>query len=162
MRRPIRDLLSAAVVALVLASAPTSADAQSRRYAYRADLAELAKRSEVRAGGVTWQCRDRYCVAQGRGGNVTVRGCTELARRVGRIVAYRSEIKRLADEQLAACNAQAVAVRRAEPAAAVPPPAAAAQKVAAPRGAAPAQRPRVVTEELSFTGVHAPAVAGDR
>ncbi|MCL4800560.1 MAG: hypothetical protein KJ025_13295 [Burkholderiales bacterium] len=152
MRRTIRKLLPAASAALLLAAAASGADAQSRRYAYRADLAEPAKRSEVRAGGVTWQCRERHCVAQGRGGNVSVRGCIELARQAGRVVAYRSEIKRLADEQLAACDAEAVADRRAAP------PAAAA----APQAAAAARAPRVVTEELTFTGVHAPTATGAR
>lgn len=162
MRRPSPKLLPAALAALLLVAAPLGADAQSRRYGYRVELAETAKKNEVRAGGVTWQCRQKICIAQGRGGNVSVRGCTELARQVGRVVTYRSEIKQLADEQLAACNAEAAAGPRSPLAAAgvrkPSAPASAAPAAAAPaRAAAPAPAPRVTTQELSFTGVHAPA-----
>jgi hypothetical protein len=154
MRRTSSKPLCALAAALLLAGAPLGAGAQSKSYAYRADLAENAKLAEVRAGGVVWQCRAKLCVANARGGNVSVRGCTELARQVGRVVGYRSEIKRLADEQLAACNAEAVAGR--------PKPAPRTAASASAKASAPARMPHVTTEELTFTGVHAPAAGATR
>ncbi|MCC6611226.1 MAG: hypothetical protein IT515_16335 [Burkholderiales bacterium] len=153
MCRTNSKLLPAVLAAILLAGAPLTAGAQSKRYAYRAELAENAKRTEVRAAGVVWRCHGKVCVAHGRGGNVSVRGCTELARQVGRVVGYRSEIKHLADDQLAACNAEAAAGQKTS----APPP------VAAPAmAAAPVRMPRVVTEELTFTGVHASPGAGSQ
>jgi len=151
MRRPNSKTFAAALAAIVLAAAPPGAAAQSKSHAYRADLAETTTKTEVRAGGTVWQCRGKHCVANARGGNVTVRGCTQLARQVGRVVEYRSDIKRLADDQLAACNAEATAGPR--------PPAATAA-AAAGKPATPARKARVSTDELTFTGVHAPAGSG--
>jgi hypothetical protein len=158
MRRTNLKSPAAALAAFFLAAAPLGAADQPKSYAYRADLAESTKKAEVRAGGVVWQCRAKYCVANARGGNVSVRGCTELARQVGRIVSYRSDIKLLADEQLTACNAQAMAARPA------PAPARRTTTTAAAsaKAAAPYRMPQVTTEELTFTGVHAPAAAGSR
>jgi hypothetical protein len=156
MRRTSLKSPAAALAAFFLAAAPLGAADQPKSYAYRADLAESTKKAEVHAGGVVWQCRAKYCIANARGGNVSVRGCTELARQVGRIVSYRSDIKRLADEQLTACNAEAVAAR--------PTPARRTTTTAAAsaKAAAPYRMPQVTTDELTFTGVHAPAAAGSR
>ena len=156
MRRTNLKSLPAVLAAFLLAAVPFPAAAEIKRYFYRVDLAEDARASGVRAGGVTWECRGKRCVARGRGGNVSVRGCTDLARQVGRVLAYRSEIKSLADDQLAACNAAATAAR--QPVAKMPPAAPAAVPPAAPTKAATtaaAPRPRrVTTDELTFTGVY--------
>ena len=138
---PIRPLLSAGVLTVALVAGAGSAAAESKVYSYRVELAETAKKTQVRAGGVIWECRARYCIAAARGGNVSVKGCRELADQVGKVVSYRSEIKHLAKEQLEACNAVLAAAAT---------PAGAAAAVAKQ----PEPPSRVTTEELTYTGVH--------
>jgi hypothetical protein len=70
---------------------------------------------------------------------VGVRGCSELARAVGAITRYASEIRQLGEKELAECNQAATATAAAAPAAKAP-----ASKPAAGRP---------VTPELSYTGV---------
>jgi len=136
---PARPLLSAGILAVALAAGAGSAAAESKAYSYRVELAETAKKSQVRAGNVVWECRAKYCIASARGGNVSVKGCRELAAQVGKVVSYRSEIKHLGKEQLEVCNAAA--------AEASPEHAAAAAKQAESPS-------RVTTDELTYTGVH--------
>jgi len=138
--------LSAALAVLAAAVFPAAAAAQS--YSYRVELAETAKRSQVRAGNVNWECRGKYCVASARGGNVSVRGCRELAGQVGRVISYRSEIKQLESGQIDECNA-VVASKASPPKGA--PGTTAGLAATASRPDSPA---RVTTEELTFTGVH--------
>jgi len=118
--------------------------ADSKTYTYRVELAESARKAQVRAGNVNWECRGKLCVASAHGGNVSVRGCRELAGQVGRVVSYRSEIKALGAEQIDVCNALLA------DAGGRPPPSRAAAD-APERRDVPA---RVTTEELTFTGVH--------
>jgi hypothetical protein len=144
---PNRPSLTAGLAAVVLAVAVFPADAATKNYSYRVELARTATKSQVRAGNVNWECRGKFCVASARGGNVSVRGCQELAGQVGRVVAYRSEIKQLGAADLDACNA---AIAAGSPPTRKSP--AAAGKAAA---ATPAERPsHVTTGELTFTGVH--------
>ena len=145
MRRVMRSpLASAAILCAALAAAP--AGAQDRRYAYEVELAAAAQRAAVRAGGVEWTCSGTRCTAEGRGGAVSVRGCSELARAVGPIRRYASEIRSLGEKELAECN-QAATATAAAPSA--PPAAAAAPKAAAPK---PTAGPGV-TAEMTYTGV---------
>jgi hypothetical protein len=132
-----------AVVAL-LAAAAGLAHAQAGTYAYEAELAQPARRAAATAGGVAWTCTDTRCTARGRGGNVSVRGCSQLARAVGPIARYRSEIKALAEPDLRECNriAQAGGGAAAKPA------------------KAPARPQRATTSEISFTGAAADAAPG--
>jgi hypothetical protein len=133
MRRDMRSYLSLAFV-LCSAFAAASSHAQDRRYAYEADLAAAAKRAAARAGGVDWSCAGTRCTAEARGGGVSVRGCSELARAVGPVTRYASEIRQLGEKELAECN-QMVA--------------AAPAKAPAPKAAAGL----TVTPELTYTGV---------
>jgi hypothetical protein len=71
-----------------------------------------------------------------RGGAVSVRGCSELARAVGPVTRYASELRQLGEKDLADCN-QTVAAAPAKP----PAP--------APKSAAG----RTVTPDLTYTGV---------
>jgi hypothetical protein len=141
-----RPALTGAIVAAAIAAAFTPGSAAAQAYPYRVELADTAKKSHAHAGNVDWECRGRICVAAARGGNVSVRGCRELASQVGRVVSYRSEIKHLEETQIEACNAVlsdagATAARPAGGGAT-----AAGQKQDPPT--------RVTTEELTFTGVH--------
>ena len=139
----VRPLLSAGILAAALAAGVGPAAAETKVYSYRVELAETAKNSQVRAGNVVWECRAKYCIAAARGGNVSVKGCSELAGQVGRVVSYRSEIKHLGKEQLEACNAIAVAAEGASP-----------ERTAAAGEKQPEPPSRVTTEELTYTGVH--------
>jgi hypothetical protein len=137
MRRDMRScLLLALILCAALAAAPSHG--QDRRYAYEAELAAAAKRAAARAGGVDWSCAGTRCTAEARGGGVSVRGCNELARVVGPVTHYASELRQLGEKELAECN-QVVA------AAPAPVPA----KAPAPKAAAG----RTVTPELTYTGV---------
>jgi len=141
-RRTIRLAAAAGVVALALTAAPSGLAADAKTYIYRVELADTARKAKVRAGNVNWECRGRLCVTSAPGGNVSVRGCRELAGQVGRVVSYRSEIKALEGEQLEVCNAVLAESGRGTPGAA---------------GDATAKREgpsRVTTDELTFTGVH--------
>jgi hypothetical protein len=113
------------------------AHAQSRAYGYEAELAQAARRAAVTAGGVQWTCAATRCTASGRGGNVSVKGCSELARAVGPVAAYRSEIKTLPEGSLRECNRIAQA----------------AGAGAAKAAKAPAKPQRAATPEIQFTGV---------
>lgn len=135
-------------MAAVLAAAAFPAAAATTSYSYRVELAGTATKSHAHAGNVDWECRGRYCIASARGGNVSVRGCRELASQVGRVVSYRSEIKQLAGDQIDECNA-AVASAKSPPEHASTTAGAAAGRTKQPEGPA-----RVTTEELTFTGVH--------
>ena len=137
-----RHLLLTFILCAAFAAAPIRA--QDRRYAYEVDLAAAAKQAAVRAGGVDWSCSGTRCTAEGRGGAVTARGCSELARAVGPIRRYASEARQLGENDLAECNQAATTA--AAPAAA---PAAAASKAPAPKAAAG----RSGTPELTYTGV---------
>ena len=137
----MRSYLPLAVI-LCTAFAAASSHAQDRRYAYEATLAAAAKSAAVRAGGVDWSCDGTRCTAEARGGAVSVRGCSELARAVGPVTRYASEIRSLGENELAECNRTATA-------AAAPAPAAPAAKAAAPK----APGARGVTQELTYTGV---------
>jgi hypothetical protein len=128
-----------AVVAL-LAAAAGLAHAQAGTYAYEAELAQTARRAAATAGGVAWTCTDTRCTARGRGGNVSVRGCSQLARAVGPIARYRSEIKGLAEPELRECNRIAQA-----------------GGAAAKAAKGPAGPQRATTPEISFTGAAAGA-----
>jgi len=139
MRRDMRSHLPLALI-LCAAFAAASSHAQDRRYAYEAELATAAKRAAVRAGGVDWSCTGTRCTAEARGGAVSVRGCSELARAVGPVTRYASEILQLGEKELAECN-QTVAAAPAKAPAAAPAP--------APKAAAG----RSVTPELTYTGV---------
>jgi hypothetical protein len=135
MRRDMRSHLQLALM-LCAAFAAAAAGAQDRRYAYEAELATAAKRDGARAGGVDWSCTGTRCTAEARGGAVSVRGCSELARAVGPIRRYASELRQLGEKELAECN-QAVAAASA-------------------KGPAPAPKAaagRTVTPELTYTGV---------
>lgn len=142
----MRPALSAGLVAAALVAAAWPAEAATKSYSYRVELAETAKKSQARAGGVTWACRGRYCITSAPGGNVSVRGCRELAGQVGRIISYRSEIKELGGDQIDACNAvpSDAGSERRTPVATAGPAATATRP----------EPPRVTTEELTFTGVH--------
>lgn len=145
---PNRPTLTAGLVVAVLAAAVFPVAAATKNYSYRVELARAATKSQVRAGNVNWECRGKYCVASARGGNVSVRGCQELASQVGRIVSYRSDIKQLGAADIDACNAT-IAAAGAQP---TRKPSVPTRTIAA---AKPAERPsRVTTEELTFTGVH--------
>jgi hypothetical protein len=141
MRRLRAILLSCA---LVLAASGHAAD---RTYAYTAETVSTAKRASVTAGGVAWTCAGTRCTANGRGGRVSTKGCSELARAVGPIAAYRSETNRLDAAGLEECNriAQGGApATKAGAAAAAKPP------------AKPAGPQRATTDELTFTGIAIP------
>ena len=135
---------TAGIVAVGLSMSAASLAADTKTYTYRVELTETARKAQVRAGNVNWECRDKLCVASARGGNVSVRGCRELAGQVGRVVSYRSEIRALGAEQIDVCNAVlADASRR--------------PRTPETAAGAPARRDtptRVTTEELTFTGVH--------
>jgi hypothetical protein len=139
MRRQMRSYLPLAVM-LCAALAAASSHAQDRRYAYEATLAAAAKSAAARAGGVDWSCDGTRCTAEARGGAVSVRGCSELARVVGPVTRYASEIRSLGANELAECN-------RVTTGAAAP--AAPAAKAAAPK----APGGRSVTQEMTYTGV---------
>lgn len=148
LSRPTRPALAAALAAVTLAAGSFSAAAATTSYSYRVELAGTAIKSRAHAGGVDWECRARYCVASAPGGNVSVRGCRELASQVGRVVSYRSEIKQLASDQIDECNA-AVASAKA------PLERAATTAGGTAEAAKQPERPaRVTTDELTFTGVH--------
>lgn len=144
----IGPALAAALAAATLAAAAFPAAAATQSYSYRVELAETAKKSQVRAGNVNWECRGKHCIASARGGNVSVRGCRELADQVGRVVSYRSEIKQLEGDQLDECNA-VLADKGSRPES--EPGKTTGLAATATRPASP---PRVTTEELTFTGVH--------
>lgn len=120
--------------AAALAAATCLAHAQPRVYAYEAELAQGAKRASVAAGGVRWRCTGARCTASGRGGNVSVKGCSELARVVGPVERYRSEIKQLAEADLRECNRVA-------------------QTAGAKAAKGPAKPQRTTTAEIRFTGI---------
>jgi hypothetical protein len=130
---------------VLLASAACAlAHAQDRRYAYVVELAAPTQRTDVRAGGVDWTCSGTRCTAEARGGAVSVRGCSELARAVGPVRRYASEIRSLDEKALAECNRIATAAA----------PAAAAAASAAPKAATPKPAGgRAVTPEMTYTGV---------
>jgi hypothetical protein len=134
------------MLAAALLSVAEQGRAADRTYAYEAETAQPAKAGAVAAGGVRWSCSGTRCTASGRGGKVSARGCSELARRVGPIAAYRSEIRRLADGDLAECNRIALGT------------------AAASKSAKALDRPqRATTDELTYTGVWPPAAtAGAR
>lgn len=139
MHRVTRPLLILAAVACAVFAASTSL-AQDRRYAYEAELAAASKQPVAKAGSVDWTCIGTRCTAEARGGNVSVRGCSELARAVGPVRRYASEVRQLGDRELAECNQAATA---AAPAAAPAPKAAVAKP---PAG-------RTVTPEMTYSGV---------
>lgn len=144
----IHPALTAGIVAAAIAAAALpAAAATTTTYSYWVELAETAKKSEVHAGNVVWECRGKYCIAAARGGNVSVRGCREMVRQVGRVVSYRSEIKRLDGDQLVACNA---VLAEAGPTPG-PQTTSGSATAIAKKPEAPA---RVTTDELTFTGVH--------
>jgi hypothetical protein len=122
------------ILCAAFAAAPVRA--QDRRYAYEVELAATAKQATVRAGGVDWLCSGTHCTAEGQGGAVSVRACSELARAVGPIRRYASELRQLGENELAECN-QATTAAAAAPKGPVP-------KAVAGRG---------VTPELTYTGV---------
>ena len=142
MRRDMRSHLALALT-LCAALAAASSHAQDRRYAYEAELAAAATRTSARAGGVDWSCTGTRCTAEARGGAVSVRGCSELARAVGPVTRYASELGQLGEKELAECNQVA--------AGAVPAVAAAPAKAPAPAPKAAASR--AVAPELTYTGV---------
>lgn len=124
-------------LAAILAAAAGLAHAQGRIFSYEAELAQAARRAATTAGGVNWTCSGTRCTASGRGGNVSVKGCSELARSVGPIARYRSEIKELAAADLRECNRVAQAAGGAS----------------AKAAKAPAKPQRATTPEIAFTGV---------
>ena len=66
--------------AAVLAAGAGLAQAQGKTFSYETELAQAARRAAATAGGVSWTCAGTRCTASGRGGNVSVKGCSELAR----------------------------------------------------------------------------------
>lgn len=126
----------AAVLAAAVGAATDLAHAQPKTYVYEAELAQPARRATAAAGGVTWTCAGTRCTASGRGGKVSVRGCRELARAVGPVAAYHSEIMTLSDADLRECNRLAQGAGGASKAA-----------------RAPARPQRATTPEIAFTGV---------
>jgi len=145
---PPRPVLAAALAAAAFIAAVSSAAYAAQSYSYRVELAETAKKSRVRAGNVNWECLGKYCIANARGGNVSVGGCRELAGQVGRVTSYRSEIKQLDGDQLDECNAVLAAGTSS------PKNAPGKTTGLAATAARPESPPRVTTEELTFTGVH--------
>ena len=139
MRRDMRSHLALALILCATCAAAPS-QAQDRRYAYDAELAAAAKRVTARAGGVDWSCAGTRCTAEARGGAVSVRGCSELARAVGAVTRYGSELRQLGERELAECNQVGAAAAAPAPAKAPSP---------APKAAAG----RTVTPELTYTGV---------
>lgn len=135
MRRDMRSHLPLALL-LCAAFAAAPSQAQDRRYVYEAELAAAAKSANARAGGVDWTCTGTHCTAEARGGVVSVRGCSELARAVGRVTRYASELRQLGEKELAECNQTVAAAPAKAPA-------------LAPKAAAG----RAVTPELTYTGV---------
>ena len=127
--------ITLALVALVCVTPARAAD---RVYAYEAEAVAAAKRAAVTAGGVHWTCAGTRCTASGRGGNVSVKGCSELARQVGAVASYRSEVKRLGESDLAECNRIAGAAPDAKSARSV------------------GKLQRATTGELTYTGVWPP------
>ena len=132
----------ATVLAAALVAAMGLAHGQAKTYDYEAELLQPARRAETTAGGVKWSCTGARCMAGGRGGSVSVRGCSALARAVGPIASYRSEIKTLAEADLRECNRLAQG------------PGGAAK---GPKATARPQR--ATTPEITFTGVAAGAEA---
>ena len=126
---------------LVALACIAPARAADKVYAYEVETVEAAMRAAVTAGGVRWTCSGTRCTASGRGGSVSVKGCSELARQVGAVASYRSEVKRLGEPDLAECNRIARGA-----------PAAPAAKSARPAG----KPPRATTGELAYTGVWPP------
>ena len=120
MRRVIRRPTLALGLCAALAAATGHAQDRAYAYAYEARLAAAAKRADARAGGVEWTCSGTRCTAEARGGVVSVRGCGELARVVGAITRYASEIRQLGEKELAECNQAATATATAAPAAKAP------------------------------------------
>ena len=145
MRRVKRPRLPLALM-LCAAFAAAPIHAQDRRYAYEAELAATAQQATARAGGVDWSCSGMRCTAEARGGAVSVRGCSELARAVGPIRRYASELRQLGEKELAECNRTTTA---AAPAAAPKTAALAAAKSPGPKAVAG----RGATPELTYTGV---------
>ena len=135
MRRDMRSHLPLALL-LCAAFAAAPSHAQDRRYVYEAELAAAAKSANARAGGVDWTCTGTHCTAEARGGVVSVRGCSELARAVGPVTRYASELRQLGEKELAECNQTVAAAPAKAPA-------------LAPKAAAG----RAVTPELTYTGV---------
>ena len=97
--------------------------------------------ANARAGGVDWTCTGTHCTTEARGGVVSVRGCSELARAVGPVTRYASEIRQLGEKELAECNQTLAAA-----------PAVAAAPAKAPAPASKAAAGRIVTPELTYTG----------
>lgn len=122
---------------VLFAAAAGLAYAQGKTFSYEAELAQAARRAAATAGGVKWTCSGTRCTASGRGGNVSVKGCSELARAVGPIARYRSEIKELPAADLRECNRLAQAAGGA----------------AAKAAKGPAKPQRATTPEIAFTGV---------
>jgi hypothetical protein len=123
--------------AAMLAAAAGLAHAQGKTFSYEAELGQAARRAATTAGGVAWTCTATRCTASGRGGNVSVKGCSELARAVGPIARYRSEIKALSAADLGECNRIAQGAGGA----------------AAKAAKGPAKPQRATTPEIAFTGV---------
>jgi hypothetical protein len=147
MRRVKRlHRLLSLILCAAFAAAPVRA--QDRRYAYEVELAATAKQATVRAGGVDWLCSGTHCTAEARGGAVSVRSCSELARAVGPIRRYASELRQLGENELAECNQAATATVPT----AAPKPAAVAAAPAASKGPAP-KAVAGRTPELTYTGV---------
>ncbi|MHB8528824.1 MAG: CC_3452 family protein [Caulobacteraceae bacterium] len=70
-----------------------------------------APRKDLIAANAVWNCADSTCVAQlAPDDSGTLDGCKELARKVGRLTAYK-EFKPLDAKTLAKCNAAAGAPR---------------------------------------------------
>jgi hypothetical protein len=123
---------------LVVLACVAPVRAADKAYAYEVETVGAAKRAAATAGGVRWTCSGTRCTASGRGGNVSVKGCSELARQVGAVASYRSEVKRLGEGDLAECNRIAGA----------------APAVKNARSAGKPQR--AATGELTYTGVWPP------
>jgi hypothetical protein len=134
MRRDMRSHLPLALL-LCAAFAAAPSHAQDRRYVYEAELAAAAKSANARAGGVDWTCTGTHCTTEARGGVVSVRGCSELARALGPVTRYASELRQLGEKELAECNQTVAAAPAKAPA-------------LAPKAAAG----RTVTPELTYTG----------
>ena len=60
------------------------------------------------AGGAVFECLGDVCAARAPSSDTaTLRGCKDLARQMGPVIAFGPSSKQLSDEQITTCNASA-------------------------------------------------------
>ncbi len=120
----------------------TPAAAQQYQYVARTEAPAL-RQGAVTAGALTWQCQGSACTISGPWPAPAAQACAQLAREVGRIVAYGRQGNMLDAAGLATCNAGLpTASLRAPPTAILRNPTVTARL----------QPPPIAVPELSFVG----------